>query len=375
MNPLQRSVPIRDLQDEVPSDAGGGGGGGGGAQARTAAQPVLYFERTWPRALIFGSFFAVTAPLIALRFWAPESALLSQLMVAQAVGLGTTHFFVTLAVYLRAANLRYFASSWAQRLRYFGLPLAILASVAFVEALPLRTAAPQLATAFYFAIRFADFFHVGRQHVGMLQIWKRGAQLQDWTRSGENAFFVGMALLQWQTHFVGGQFAADQSYAILPACALLLLWLVLVAQYLPALARAQTRRSAGIALLYFSLQTLAAAAAVYQTALYLLSLSVHFVEYHVIMAPRSFSSVDAGEARSKARSRWLQPVLLYAGLVGVVLLFEQRNQVAATSLSTRALVHAFDGIFLLHYVLDAFLWKFRNPYYRQHLPRWLAHPL
>jgi len=31
------------------------------------------------------------------------------------------------------------------------------------------------------------------------------------------------------------------------------------------------------------------------------------------------------------------------------------------------LVHAFDGIFLLHYVLDALLWKFRDPYYAARL--------
>jgi len=361
MNPAQHPARVRESQaNQRIADAP--------VPAKSNTVSLRYFDRPWPRALIFGSFIAVTIPLLAMRLWGGESKLLSQLMVAHAVGLGTTHFFVTLAVYLRASNLRHFSSSWAERVRYFGLPALILGAVALVEALPLRSVAPTLATTFYFAVRFADFFHVGRQHVGMLQIWKRGAQLPGWTRSAENAFFVGLALMQWQTHFLGGRFAAGQSYAVLPACALGLLALAIAAQYVKALAQPGTRAAARIALTYFAIQALGAAAAVYDTALYLISLSVHYVEYHVIMAPRNLApDSPPGAAEPSPRGLWTRPLFLYGALAAVVLLFEARNHAPAEQVSTRLLVHAFDGIFLLHYVLDAFLWKFRKPYFRQQL--------
>jgi hypothetical protein len=48
-------------------------------------------------------------------------------------------------------------------------------------------------------------------------------------------------------------------------------------------------------------------------------------------------------------------------------MFEARNFVATESVALRFAVHIFDGIFMLHYVLDAFLWKFHNPHYRAQL--------
>jgi hypothetical protein len=51
----------------------------------------------------------------------------------------------------------------------------------------------------------------------------------------------------------------------------------------------------------------------------------------------------------------------------VVVLFEARSFVVTESVALRFAVHIFDGIFMLHYVLDAFLWKFHNPFYRSQL--------
>jgi hypothetical protein len=317
-----------------------------------------FFERPMPLALTFGAFFAIALPLALLRLIPNDVPVLPYLLVLEAAGLGTSHFFLTLAVYFDRDTLGYFAGSWRRQALYFGVPLFILLGVALFEALRVRSRFPAQAFYFFAVVRFFDFFHVGRQSAGVLQIWKRplGAELEPWTRHAENTFFVGMALLQWQTFWYGGTFSPERTSALIPAVLLGLLALVIVSQYVPALQAASTRSRAAIALGYFAIQALCAAAAAYATWLYLTVLAVHYVEYHVLMAPRWLGT--------RRRSRDLMPFLLYGGLVMVVIAFEARNYVATTSVPLGFMVHLFDGIFLLHYTLDAFLWKFSNPYYR-----------
>jgi len=89
----------------------------------------------------------------------------------------------------------------------------------------------------------------------------------------------------------------------------------------------------------------------------------------VIMVPRCFrSSLDPTRRIDRAydRVRRHAPVF-YALLLGVVLLFEARNHVSPATFSTTFLVHLFDGIFFVHYFVEAFLWKFNRPYFRQTL--------
>ena len=78
---------------------------------------MTYFEQRLPIALIFGSFFAIFVPLLLLQLLAPEASWLPAVLMVQAVGLGTSHFFVTLALYLQSANLDYFRSSARNRVR------------------------------------------------------------------------------------------------------------------------------------------------------------------------------------------------------------------------------------------------------------------
>lgn len=317
-----------------------------------------FFQRPLPLALTFGAFFAIALPLALLRVVPNDVPVLPYLIVLEAAGLGTSHFFLTLAVYFDRDTLGYFAGSWQRRIIYFGLPLLILLGVALFEALRIRARFPAQAFYFFAAVRFFDFFHVGRQSAGVLQIWKRplAGELEPWTRHAENAFFVGMALLQWQTFLYGGTFSPERTSARIPAVLLGLLALVIVSQYVPTLQDANTRTRGAIALGYFAIQALCAAAAAYATWLYLTVLAVHYVEYHVLMAPRWL--------QPRGRPRKLMPFLLYGGLVMVVIAFEARNYVTTSSVPLGFLVHLFDGIFLLHYTLDAFLWKFSNPYYR-----------
>lgn len=330
----------------------------------STSRGATYFERPWPIALTFGAFFAVAVPLVWLRVVPNDCGVLPYLLIAEAVGLGTSHFFITLAVYLQPSNLRYFSSSWQRRCIYYGLPIAIFLAVALSEGLRTRERFPTFAFYFYAGVRLFDFFHVGRQSVGMMQLFKRpvNAELPTWTRHADNAFFVGMALLQWHTFLIGGEFQSQRATMWLPALLLGVLFVALVAVYLEAVLDPDTRRKASIALVYFVVQAACSAAAAYATWLYLTVLAVHYVEYHVIMAPRVLDSRSA--TRTPAlRSPWV----LYGALAAIVVLFEARHYVVTDSLPLNFLVHIFDGIFLFHYVLDAFLWKFKNPYYRSEL--------
>jgi hypothetical protein len=326
-----------------------------------------YYQRPLAIALTFGAVLLIALPLVWARMSPSDSTLLPYLILAEAVGLGTTHFFLTLAIYLQPSQLKYANSSMSRRLIYFALPLLILLTFAWVEAWPLKAAAPVAATYFYLAVRFADFFHVGRQSLGVLQIWKMPLKdsLPSWTRHAENALFVGLALLQLETYAFGGFFPAERMSAWLPALLLCALFLVIVVQYLVPLSARETRRAGLLALGYLAVQALCAALAVYATWLYLTVLALHYLEYHLLMAPRCFGE---SEARSGRVLGFLRRGGVFYGLLAVVVvMFEARNFVVSESMSLRFAVHIFDGIFMLHYVLDAFLWKFHNPHYRAQL--------
>jgi spermidine synthase len=329
---------------------------------------MSYFERPLPTALILGSFFAVFLPLVLLLQLQSTFAWLPYLLMIQAVGLGTTHFFITISIYFQSYNLDYFASTWRNRAIYFAVPALILLLFAWSEAAQLRTAQPKLAAYAFGGLRLLDFFHVGRQSAGMLQLFKR--RLPDppatWSRPLENVFFVGLALMQWQTFLLGGRFASDRLLAVVPAFALGALAAALAIAHLQAALRGALP-GRFVPLTYFAMQAVCAAAAVYETRLYLVALTLHYVEYHVIMMPRWFYT-PLRPARAIDRvSGWLRgrALLFYGALAAVVVLFELRTRVPTDIAPTTAFfVHIFDGIFVLHYFIEAFIWKFGNPHYR-----------
>jgi hypothetical protein len=329
-----------------------------------------YFERPLPIALVFAAALLISLPLALLLLVPNFFAWLPYVLLLETIGLGTTHFFITLAVYLQAENRAHFSSSARNRLIYIAGPLAIFGLLALSEALQWPTLYPLLVMQFFRAVRFFDFFHVGRQSVGMLQIFKRphsGAALP--SRRLENAFFVGMALMQWQTFLGGARFDANNPYALAPAWLMGAIFVVVAGGYLRACLRVRAKRP-WLPLAYFATQGLCSAAAVYQTRLYLVALAVHYLEYHVIMAPRLFRGpIDSARGGNRPLL-WLRahPLVFYALLASVALLFDFRNALAPDPpAATRFLVHLFDGVFLVHYFIEAFLWKFGNPFYRDTL--------
>jgi hypothetical protein len=333
---------------------------------------AAYFERPIPIALVLGVFAVGVVPLAMLQLVPNFIGVVPYLMLLCAVGLGTSHFFLTLAIYLSRTHLAYFASSKLRVLVYFGLPLAIFALLGWIASSGIRDTFPR-EVAFLFAfIRLLDFFHVGRQSFGVLQLWKRSVRdLPAWTRGAENTFFVGAAAMQWQTFWVGGQFPGDRIEGLLPAAGLAVLFVSLATVYARQ-AAAGGGRTAKLAFAYFVVQAICSAAAIYRTWLYLTVLAVHYLEYHVIMYPRCFTPEQQPSATTPQRRDWLawvraRPLVFYALLAPLLIAFELRNSIQPGSRPLAFLIHVFDGIFVVHYVMDAFLWRFGNPFYRQTL--------
>ncbi|MDD9945557.1 MAG: hypothetical protein OXU20_31220 [Myxococcales bacterium] len=330
-----------------------------------------YFERAAPFRIIVASFVLIFVPLTALLLVPNYYEWVPYLVVLEVVGLGVTHFFITLAVYLQRDTLRYFNSTAKNRLIYFVAPPLILFALALLPAINAEAKYPLFTLYLFRAVRLADFFHVGRQSYGMLQIWKRqaGDAIPRWHRSGENAFFVGMAFLQWRTSNQGGYFANQDPISTMLALGLLGLFLALAVGYLTAMGRGGGT-SMLRPLMYLTMQAACAASAAYQTRLYLTALALHYVEYHMIMGPRCFYTPLDTRHRVDRANAFLRGhmIFFYALLLLVVVVFEARNHVTAPLTPTTSFfVHIFDGIFLLHYFIEAFLWRFRIPHYRETL--------
>jgi hypothetical protein len=124
---------------------------------------------------------------------------------------------------------------------------------------------------------------------------------------------------------------------------------------------------------YLLLQSAAAALAVYSTALYLFALAIHYVEYHVLMAPRCFKTKLDATSRV---DRWYghvrrHKIVFYVALLAISTMYLWLAGSGATiensPVTYALLIHVFDGLFVFHYFVEAFIWKFGDPYFRQTL--------
>ena len=102
---------------------------------------------------------------------------------------------------------------------------------------------------------------------------------------------------------------------------------------------------------------------------------MHYVEYHVVMFPRLFGFPLDPDSRVDRVSAWIRrhKVAFYAVLV-ILAAFAARDlvwpSVSGVVGPTRALWLMFNllnGVFVTHYFIEAFIWKFSNPYYRGEL--------
>src|SRR5262249_23163088 len=130
-----------------------------------------------------------------------ESLALSPVAQVYVCSLGLTHFILTLSIYLQSGNLRHFASSRANRIIFFAIPIAIFAFFDIFYGLGLETRFVGFGVVFFAIIRLFDFLHFNRQNFGVHQLFKgkSGALFPRWMRTAEQCYFLSLVALLFQT--------------------------------------------------------------------------------------------------------------------------------------------------------------------------------
>jgi len=337
-----------------------------------------YFQSSWPVILILGSFFVLTVPLCFLAAGDKNYLFHWSFGLIYLCALGMTHFVIALALYLQEANLRHFWSSRANRITYFGLPVAIFLFFDLYHALGVALALPLIDLVLRYAVRVLDFQHFGRQSYGVLQLFRMrsGCPFPYWMRRAENHHFTALSLLMFSTYLSGGTFRPDRPALVVVLAIVVGLFLWNLAGF--AIAWRQGGRAASLLapLAYFLLQTASAGLAAYSTTLYGFALAMHYVEYHVLMVPRCFHTRLNGASRTDRMFGCLRRhrVLFYGLLLALAVPITHfawlgmgalmRADEGSRTVGYRMLISVFDGLFVFHYFIEALIWKFGNPFYR-----------
>ena len=305
---------------------------------------------TQPKVLsaIFLSFLAVTLPMLYLdhiRFYALESVMLIYFAL-----LGVSHFCLTGLVYFDAAHLAHFKKSFRNQVIYFYVPFLIFWGFYLYQLWQLYQNPHPLNLLFLGLVRFLDFQHVSRQSYGLLQFLKYGFREKTKAKLIRPDFllFQFLAAAQLATFLNGGQFNSQDQLSIL-----------LLVGFVSCLLWTATQQRHPITLFYLLLQCAAGLLAVYQTKFYLASLAIHYVESHFLMYPRIQQMQNRGLSSKLGRPLIIYGVLLFFGLV---YFWSRWPNVYETNVRW---VNIFDGLFLAHYFLEAFVWRFRDPFYRE----------
>ncbi len=349
--------------------------------APAAAPQPAYLQRPFPVVVIFGSFLILTLPLCVLSLASPgllERYYIKPLFIWL---LGTTHFVITLTIYLQSRNLRYFNSTPKNRALYFLIPAGIFVFFDLYSAFQLAIVAPAFDRLFRAGIRLMDNHHVTRQSFGVTQLFKKrsGRAFPPWMRPAENGFFHVLTALLLLTFFAGGRFNAANPLMLLGAAIAASLFLAVLAGFARTWKDSEDRGTLLSPLTYFLMQSGSTALGIYQTQLYVYCLAMHYVEYHVLMVPRCFSTpLDSSSRTDRAfdrlrRNRWLFYGLLVT-IAGIATYFTWIAMGWLINKSWdnwpapyRVLLALFDGLFVFHYFIEALIWKFGNPFYRSSL--------
>lgn len=367
------------------------------AEPPTRVRPSIgYFQKRWPAALILGSFPLLAAPMAAVILVFNNNLFLWTYVWL----LGMTHFVVTLAIYLRSENLRYFLSSRINIAIFFAIPAILFIALDIYHALRVGVVFPIIGVFVLGAVRLADFNHFSRQSFGVLQLFKvrTGTKMPVEFKRTENLFFCALTGLMFATFLAGGVCPLIQpngpftvapllpsfSPSISPLSVTQPLWIgflgIATGLFVPVAIRLHRAAGSGAALGYFVEQTLGALASAAYFPLYPAALAVHYVEYHVLMAPRCLHSpLDPHSPLDRAYGNVRSRPILFYGLViavaGIVTLCARAGMgmmgrdlaSAGEPVGYLALIALFDGLFVFHYFIEMFIWKFGDPHFRKEL--------
>jgi hypothetical protein len=362
--------------------------------------PVGFFQKSWPAALILAAFPLIALPMVAVVLLYP----LNWLIWGYVWLFGMTHFVITLAVYARGPNLRHFASSPRNRLIFFYLPAVFLVGFDLYHALRVGAIFPGVGLLVLIAVRLADFNHFNRQSFGVLQLFKArtGAKCPPELKRAENLYFCALTALLFVTFVAGGTCPLLQpggplsvgssvdaffpGFVALPLTqplwagllaitAGLFVWVAL------GLWRAAGDR-AGFASVagYLLVQTAAVGLAAVYFPLYFAALAVHYVEYHVLMArrclqPEAKSACRLDRTMNVLRARPVAFYLAVLAVAGLVVMATRAGMgmmglqpgAAGEPFAYLAVIAVFDGLFVFHYFVEMFIWRFSDPHFRREL--------
>ncbi len=338
-------------------------------------------------AIIFLSFALLALPLSFLQLSPTVSPVVSGgVFLAYAVLVGNTHFAITWGLYLSSANVRYFESSPGRKVLYFGGPALILAGMATIGVLELPRPGMLIFVPFSLALACVDFYHVVRQSFGVLQLFKARAEalFPPGATDLDNLFFLSLLALQALTfaggisHGFDGQYDPTSPLTRGVSALAVVLFALVVRNFVSAARQAGADRGALLtAFAYLLLQSASALLVVYRSRLYLASLAMHYVEYHVLMAPRLFQTpLDATTRLDRIGAMFRRHKAVFYGLLvglsawvsaGAILAYSGTPIRGDSSQFAWLLINLLNGIFLSHYFIESFVWKFGNPFYRKTL--------
>lgn len=341
-----------------------------------------FLARPVPLALMFGSFFFLTLPLVFAEERSLFDGWLISPLAVYASLLGMSHFLVTFPEYFKRNNLRHFSSAPHYALLYFGVPVLIVAYVAIVYGMRghERGAGTLSLMAFwmFMFIRGIDKYHVLRQSFGVFEMMKTQVNLRYvmWSKNLARAFFMSMFLVQFHTASNARVFEATPlSVGLSIAAGVFFIALMGVLVHRASTVPREDRAYALIPIAYLIVQGICATLVAYKTIFYIASLALHYVEYHLLMRPRVFSNLDEGSAVDKPLL-WLKKRqwVFWVGLIATSLFVGLGPTIA------NDFEHPLGGsgwvfwlfvvqtnVALLHFYVDALLWRFKHPYFRKTL--------
>lgn len=352
------------------------------------AQPPARPYLAQPKVLlpILAAFPLIALPLAYVTLYPPTPGF-KWFATAYLWGLGISHFLITFALYLNSKNLRYFASTALNKVVYFGVPALIFLYFGGVSLVD-QKAHPDVTVVIRsvaIVVTLATYTHLGRQSFGVLQMLKgqSGLVFDKQMRKLEMSFFFVTPMLQAETTFLnGGRFHGTWLVWATVAFAAVLLCRIVVyafrAQPSPTLQAAGGSRAKKmlVPLFYFFMQTGAACLSTMDMRLYLAGDAVHYTEYHALMYPRVVHS-ELGDTWIDRFMGWLRKppflfygVLLTGSAIAVAFFgdhFGFRKLVEDGPRPFGFFFNMLNGIFIFHFFVEAFIWKFSNPYFRNSL--------
>jgi len=271
---------------------------------------------------------------------------------------------------------------------FFVTPVLIFVAFDLMHAFRLKAEWPLFALVFFGAVRFFDFFHLNRQTFGVLQMFKgrTKSKFPPRLRKIENAYLISFVVLLMTTFLSGGvcpllqaggpvslatlepirdgirQFdlALLQNAWIISATVTFTLFALAVRGHLKMVKENPTATGFGPALAYLILQRSGTLMAAFYFPLYLATLAIHYVEYHVLMVPRCFNTPLDKSSRIDRTYGWLRerPILFVAVILGLAAIVTRGAFVGMNAamgapildmespVSYLVLIALFDGIFV-----------------------------